>query len=298
MGLVERLQVLVVGVGQLDARLVDVDVQPGLGRHRVPARPRRQRHDRQRLALLVERKVIQLRVRRDLVPILSGALRAGGHAGVAGAVRGGQLVEHHPVVVAMGGQVDVPVLAEVCQREQAVRPFEPAAELRRAQRASRGHRRRQEARDRAHRRGHAGQPAQLEPLRVQPRVERRPSKVQAARHRRIAEIHLHGGRRVQRAAVRRRQPGIELRLVVGVARLDLRVADRHLVQVDVARLRVEEHARRADRPVDGEVGVQVALERALRVVVALRLKSQPLHHEGSDHRAQLDRRVREPRRRM
>ena len=113
-------------------------------------------------------------------------------------------------------------------------------------------------------------PRSVEPLRVQPRVERRPSKVEAARHRRIAEIDLHRGRGVQRAAVRRRQPGIELRLVVGVARLDLRVADRHLVQVDVARLGVEERARRADRAVDGEVGVQVALERALRVVVALR----------------------------
>ena len=50
------------------------------------------------------------------------------------------------------------VLAEVRHRQQAVLPFEPAAEARRAQRASHGHRRRQQPRHRAQLAGrHAGQ---------------------------------------------------------------------------------------------------------------------------------------------
>ena len=91
---------------------------------------------------------------------------------------------------------------------------------------------------------------------------------------------------MQRPAVRRRQLRVQLGLVVGVAHLDPRVADRHLVQEDVAGLCVEEHARRAERAVDGEIGVQPPLQRARRIAVAHRLKSQPLHRERSEDGAQ------------
>ena len=190
------------------------------GGARVPAHPRRQRHDRQRLALRVDRKAIQLRVRRDVV----AAGRPARFAlpvtrALAGAARGRQLVEHHAVVVAVGAQVDVLVLAEAGQREHAVRPFEPARRARIGGACR--------ARSPTPSAGPAtvrsacvtpDRPAQVEPLRVQARVERRASDVQAARHRRIAEVGASC------AAVAcsvppfvRGQPGVDLRLAVGVA---------------------------------------------------------------------------------
>ena len=98
---------------------------------------------------------------------------------------------------------------------------------------------------------------------------------------------------MQRAAARRRQARVDLRLAVCVADLDLAEADRRLVEAEIGRLRVEQKLRRRERAVDGEVGVQVTLELARRLAIAERRQAEPLNQIGSEDRAQVDGRRRE-----
>ena len=133
--------------------------------------------------------------------------------------------------------------------EDAVGPFEPAREARRRP----AYRARSATRSAARRSCAApattpDRPCSSKPLRVQARVDRRPSNVRRASP---PGIRDRPSSPRSRAAFRRsrRQSRIELRLPVGVARLDLAHTDRRLVEDDVAHLCVKERraARRACR---------------------------------------------------
>ena len=105
--------------------------------------------------------------------------------------------------------------------------------------------------------GQSGEPAQVELLRLHPQLERPSLGIQAVgEDGGQSEIGRRGGLQGGLAAVGGNDPGGDPGLAVGVAGLELRVPDRRLIELQVAGLHVGLEARRAQRAVDGEIGVQ------------------------------------------
>ncbi len=144
--------------------------------------------------------------------------------------------------------------------------------------------------------GQSGEPTQVELLRLQPQLERPPLGIQAVRaDRGQPEIRRRGRFQSRLTAVGRNDPGGDPALAVGVAGLELRVTDRRLIELEVAGLHMGLEARRAQRAVDGEIGVQGPVQGILsRAAGGIARQAEPLHLQRTDHGAQAKRSVDEP----